>query len=372
MMMIKTNVMSAKYLGLFMLLLIIFPFIDAEALQGQGVGKSQYGSATKHIVCGDRLCSEIQTVSVEPIIEINETPLVDESLSELLDKFSIDISAIQIETVHVAGNVSLLVSVNGMIGGNIAISSGDDGILIVDDGMMFAFDDIKEQLTQLQTCNACDDVEFLINTHWHFDHTENNENFGKEDTIIIAHENVRNYLTMPREISLLGMKWDAEPKEALPVITFEDSISIHFNDEEIQVIHVPSGHTNSDSFVYFTESNVLHLGDHFSNMPEFPFPFIDLQNGGSVQGLITNIGNVIDEFPKDVKIIPGHGFLSDMDDLINYHAMLVETSEIIKDQFEDGKTLEEIQETGLSEKWAAHPYSESYWIEIVYTSLSNN
>jgi glyoxylase-like metal-dependent hydrolase (beta-lactamase superfamily II) len=263
-------------------------------------------------------------------------------------------------------------SIEGNIGGNIGVSAGPDGLLIIDDGYAFALDDIKAQLTELKTCATCDNIEFLLNTHWHKDHVANNAYFGERDTIIIAHSNVRDLLSSPQEMKAFGMKFDAYPKEALPVVTFNESVFIHFNDEKIQVIHLPSGHTNSDSIVYFTESNVLHLGDHFFNGM---FPFVDLEHGGSVQGLTKNIEKIIDEFPENAMIIPGHGPLTDMDDLRDYHAMLVDTTKIVQDQLEAGTTLEEIQNVGLPEtwqKWESVRIDEATWIQIVYTSLSLN
>ncbi len=282
----------------------------------------------------------------------------------------------KLEVIHITGNISMLIgidpSLEGNIGGNIGVSSGPDGLLIIDDGFAFALDDIKTQLIELKTCATCDNVEFLLNTHWHADHVANNAYFGERDTIIIAHSNVRELLSNPQEIKAFGMKFDAYPKEALPVVTFDESVFLHFNDEKIQVIHLPNGHTNSDSIVYFTESNVLHLGDHFFNGR---FPFVDLEHGGSVQGLTKNVEKIIDEFPENTIIIPGHGPLTNMENLKDYHVMLVDTTKIVQDQLEAGKTLEEIQDVGLPEawqKWDSVWIDEATWIQIVYTSLSLN
>jgi glyoxylase-like metal-dependent hydrolase (beta-lactamase superfamily II) len=323
---------------------------DAEGLKAKGNSLTEIGSKK---VCGDRLCSE---VSSQPSTEI-------ESSAEEENNVTI---------IPVQGNVLMLIGFDGSTGGNIGVSAGNDGLLIVDDGVMPALDDIKSKLSELKTCNTCGNVEFLLNTHWHFDHVENNANFDRDGAVIIAHSNVRELLSGPQELTLFGMKFDASPKEALPVITFDESISVYFNDEEIQVIHVPNGHTNSDSIVYFTESNVLHLGDHFFNGM---FPFVDLEHGGSVQGLTGNIEQIIDEFPVDVKIIPGHGSLANMNDLIAYHDMLVETTKIIQDQIEEGKTLEEIQDSGFPTKlqeWGNGFLDQSTWIKFVYTDLSIN
>ena len=280
------------------------------------------------------------------------------------------------EVIPVSGKISMLIgidqSVEGNVGGNIGVSAGSDGLLIIDDGMAFALDDIKEKLSELRTCFTCDNVEFLLNTHWHIDHVSNNAYFGEHDTTIVAHSNVRDLLSSPQEQKAFGIKFDAYPEEALPIITFDDSIFLYFNEEKIQVNYLPNGHTDSDSVVYFTNSNVLHLGDHFFNGM---FPFVDLEHGGSVQGLTRNVEKIINEYPEDVNIIPGHGPLSEMEDLVEYHTMLVETTKIIQDQMDAGTSLEEIQTLGFPERWQEWEgawIDEATWIMIVHTSLSLN
>ncbi len=279
----------------------------------------------------------------------------------------------KLEIVHVNGNVSMLIGLYNFTGGNIGVSAGNDGLLIVDDGLTPFLDDIKLKLTELKTCSTCGDVEFLLNTHWHFDHVENNADFGKDDTVIIAHDNVRELLLGPQELKPFGMAFDTAPKEALPVVTFDESVSVHFNDEEIKVIHLPNGHTNSDSIVYFTESNVLHLGDQFVNGM---YPFVDLAHGGSVEGMARNMIQVANTFPADVKIIPGHGGLGDMDDLLAYNDMLTGTIQIVQAHInEEFYTLEEIQDIGFPAEyqiWDMGSISESMWIEMIYVSLTDD
>lgn len=277
-------------------------------------------------------------------------------------------AALKIQTVPVTDKIAMLIGVGGFTGGNVGVSAGEDGLLIVDDGIAPALEEIKTQLEELKTCVQCGDVVFLINTHWHFDHVEGNEHFGKQGAVIVAHDNVRVLLSSPQEFKSMGMKFAAYPKEALPVVTFDESVSLHFNGEEIQVTHLPNGHTNSDSIVYFTGSNVLHTGDLFFNGM---FPFVDLEHGGSVKEMTKNVEEIINVFPEDVKIIPGHGELADMEDLKSYHTMLVETTKIVQDQMNNGKSLEEIQAAGLPEKWKSWEweFDESSWIKLVYASL---
>jgi glyoxylase-like metal-dependent hydrolase (beta-lactamase superfamily II) len=147
-------------------------------------------------------------------------------------------------------------------------------------------------------------------------------------------------------------------------------MSIHFNGEEIRLVHFPNGHTNGDSIIFFTKSNVVHMGDHFFKER---FPFVDLQSGGSVQGLMRNVADVIKQVPADVKIIPGHGSLATLDDLKAYHQMLVETIDVVQKGITSGKTLEGLKKDGLPEKykaWGTGFVKTDFWIETIYTSLT--
>ena len=162
------------------------------------------------------------------------------------------------------------------------------------------------------------------------------------------------------------------PKEGLPVVTFDDSLTVHFNDEEIRVFHLPNGHTDGDSVVLFTKSNVVHMGDHmFAGM----FPFVDLDHGGNVEGMAKNIAKVIGQLPLDVKIIPGHGPISTLDDLKTFHRMLVETTDIVKKRIAAGKTLGQIKSEGLPDPWKT--WGDGFiktdsWLETVYKSVSRS
>ncbi len=268
---------------------------------------------------------------------------------------------VEIIVTHVSGNVYMLEGA----GGNIGVSAGPDGILIVDDQFAPIADKIRSALKDLNS----GDLKFVLNTHYHGDHTGGNEIFGRE-VPIIAQKNVRKRLSTEQNIR--GRVIPPKPKGAWPVITFDSSLSIHFNDEEIEVIHFPYGHTDGDVVVFFTKSNVVHMGDHlFSGM----FPFVDLDAGGDVEGFIRNIETFMSKLPQDVKVIPGHGPLSLLDDLKANHRMLVETTDYVREQKKAGKSLEQIKAEGLPEEWKAwawHFISEEVWIEIVYSSLSRN
>jgi glyoxylase-like metal-dependent hydrolase (beta-lactamase superfamily II) len=210
-------------------------------------------------------------------------------------------------------------------------------------------------------------IRFILNTHWHYDHTGANKVFGREASII-AHTNVRTRLMSDQK--LLGQPVPAEPKEAWPMITFDTSLSMYFNGEEIKIVHFPKGHTDGDSVIFFTKSNVVHMGDHyFANW----FPFVDLENGGDVEGYRKNVDAVIALLPKNVKIIPGHGPLSTLNDLKTFRRMLVETTNIVRKKMKEGKDLETIKTEGLPEDWKGYGtgfVTTKQWIETIHRSLS--
>jgi cyclase len=270
-----------------------------------------------------------------------------------------DFSKVEIKVTKVAGSVYMLEGA----GGNIGVSVGADGILIVDDQFAPLADKIRAALKTL----GAGKLRFVLNTHWHGDHTGGNAQFSQEASII-AHDNVRKRLATDQTI--FNEKVPASPKEALPVITFDKSLTVHFNGEEIRAIHFPHGHTDGDSVIFFTGSNVIHMGDDFF---AGRFPFVDIQNGGDVVNLTKNIGEIIGRLPPGVKIIPGHGPLSTPDDLKLYHRMLVETTDIVRKQLAAGKTLEQIKAAGLPETWQSWGtgfIKTDQWIELIYRSLS--
>jgi glyoxylase-like metal-dependent hydrolase (beta-lactamase superfamily II) len=272
-----------------------------------------------------------------------------------------DFSKVEIKSTQVAGNVYMLEG----SGGNIGVSVGEDGILIVDDQFAPLADKIRAALKGLSSGK----LQFILNTHWHGDHTGGNEAFGPEATVI-AHTNVRKRLMTEQNMSFFNRVVPPKAKEAWPVITFDTSLSVHFNGEEIKAVHYPNGHTDGDGVIFFTKSNVVHMGDQFfSGM----FPFVDLDSGGDVEGYIKNVEKVISELPSDVKIIPGHGPLSNLDDLKSFHQMLVETTEIVRKRLDSGKSLDEIKSEGLPEKWQSWSWqfiTTDKWLEIVFNSLS--
>lgn len=270
-----------------------------------------------------------------------------------------DFSDVKIKTTHVAGNIYMLEG----SGGNIGVSAGEDGILIVDDQFAPLADKIRAALAEINK----GDLQFVLNTHWHPDHVGGNVEFGREASII-AHTNVRRRLSTGQK--LFDRTVDPLPKHGLPLITFDDSLSIHFNGEEIHVLHFPHGHTDGDSVVFFKKSNVVHMGDHhFAGM----FPFVDLDHGGDVVGMARNVKAVIDGVPPDVKIIPGHGPLSTLDDLKTFHRMLTGTTAFVRKRMDEGKTVEQITAEGFPAEWDAWGkgfIKTDQWIETIYKSLT--
>ena len=270
-----------------------------------------------------------------------------------------DFSKVEIKPTKVAGSVWMLQGA----GGNIGVSAGPDGLLIVDDQFLPLADKIKAALKGISPEGK---LAFVVNTHWHGDHTGGNRAFGKEATII-AQQNVRKRLSAPQDRN--GRTTEASPKEALPVVTFEDGVTIWFNGEEIQVVHVPSGHTDGDAIVYFKNANVVHMGDQFFNGM---FPFIDLSSGGDLTGYVKNVADVVAKIPADAKIIPGHGGLGTVEDLKKFHTMLAKTTDYVRAEIAKGMTLEQAKKAGLPDEWKSYAsdfITVDKWVETVYTSL---
>ena len=270
-----------------------------------------------------------------------------------------DFSKVQIKVTKVAGSVYMLEGA----GGNIGASVGDDGVVIVDDEYLPLADKIEAALKGISD----KPIKFILNTHWHGDHTGGNPHFG-EKAPIIAQENVRKRLASGGKTRFGEVK--PAPKVALPVITFENKVSVHLNGEDIRAIHFPNGHTDGDAVIFFTQSNVVHMGDDFFNGGIFPF--IDIDSGGSVQGMIAGGEKVLAEVPDDVKIIPGHGPVGTKDDLRKFITMLKETSAAVQAGIKKGKTLDQLKKEKVLAKW--NSFGQSFiktdvFTEILYDSL---
>lgn len=248
-----------------------------------------------------------------------------------------DFSKVEIKVHPVAGAIFMLEGA----GGNIGVSVGEDGIIIVDDQYAPLAPKIKTALASITD----QPVRFVLNTHYHGDHTGGNEIFG-ESAPIIAHDNVRKRLA--EGVSSPGRNVPPAPGSALPVITFNDRVTVHLNGEAVRAIHVPHAHTDGDSVILFETSNVVHMGDLFFRGR---FPFIDLDSGGSVDGLIQGVELVLEKIPPDVKVIPGHGPLGTVSELRSYLQMLRETRAAVASGLAAGKTAEQMKEEKILAKW---------------------
>lgn len=280
-----------------------------------------------------------------------------------------DFSKVQIKVSRVSGNIYMLEGA----GGNIAASVGEDGIVIVDDQFAPLAEKIQAALKDLGVTTK--PVRFVINTHYHGDHTGGNGPFSDAGSTLIAHENVRKRLETGGTAGNGGsIKVEQKPasKNALPIITFEHDVTLHLNGEDIQALHFPSGHTDGDSIIFFPKNNVVHMGDDFVR---YGFPFIDVSGGGSVEGMIAATEKVASELPADVKVIPGHGALSNMDDVKAFTKMLKETSAAVEKALGSHKTLEQMKQEKILapwEKFSGGFINSDAFIETLYNSLTGH
>jgi glyoxylase-like metal-dependent hydrolase (beta-lactamase superfamily II) len=233
-------------------------------------------------------------------------------------------------------------------GGNLGLSVGEDAVVLIDD----QFAPLSERITAAIARLTPKPVRFVLNTHWHYDHTGGNENFGKAGAIIVAHENVRNRMSSDQFIEFFKQKIPASPRGALPVVTFAGSVSLHLNGEEMRVVHVPRAHTDGDAMVHFVQSDVIHMGDvYFNGM----YPFIDTSSGGTIQGMIAGCDRALAIAKDSTRIIPGHGPLSNKAELKAYRDMLAAVADRIGKLVGEGKTPEQIAAAkptaDFDEKW---------------------
>ena len=241
-----------------------------------------------------------------------------------------DFSKVEIKTVRVAGNVYMLQGA----GGNIGLTVGDDGVAMIDDQFAPLSPKIHAAIEKLSP----KPVRFLINTHWHGDHVGGNALFA-DTAAIFAHLNVRKRMQSGGKTPMMDIP-PAEAK-ALPIVTFEQGLSLWWNGEEIRAIHVQPGHTDGDTVIWFTKSNVVHMGDDFFATG---FPFVDLDSGGTVRGLIGALDEVLPQIPPDAKVIPGHGGLQTVADLKKYRNRLDEIVALVDRGLKSGKTVEQLQQ----------------------------
>ena len=249
-----------------------------------------------------------------------------------------DFSKVEMKVIRITDHVYMLQGA----GGNIGVSVGDDGIVIIDDQFAPLAPKIREALKAIST----KPIKFIINTHYHGDHTGGNESFGRDGTII-AHDNARKRLQEGTKTAFGTVP--PAPKGALPVVTFNDRATIHVNGDDLKLVHLPHGHTDGDIMVVFTKANVVHLGDDYFLGS---FPFIDLDNGGSVKGLIANLDKIYPTLDVDVKLIPGHGGLGDKPNLNEWMNMLKGTVAIMNEAIQRGETVDEVKKKQTLVAWS--------------------
>ena len=282
-------------------------------------------------------------------------------LDELAAAFGWDFESAEIVVQTLADDFHVLFGV----GGNIAVSIGEDGTLIVDDQFPQVMDRIDEALAGLGSKG----IDFAVNTHWHFDHAEGNLMLGPRGTQLVAQINSRDMMADSHIINLVNVKYrqDPYPLEARPGITYNDTMQLHFNGERIDLMHFGPAHTTGDTAVIFRGQNAVHMGDVFNNSG---YPFIDADNGGSINGIIEFCSRVLDELNEDSAVIPGHGPITDYNAMENYVNMLTIVRDRIVSMIEDGKTLEEVIAAKPTEEFDALFGDPGLLVNRAYVSLS--
>ena len=273
-----------------------------------------------------------------------------------------DFSKVEIKSEKVAEGLYVLFGA----GGNIGVSVGADGVFIIDD----QYAPLSDKLLAAIKALSDKPLRFLLNTHWHGDHTGGNESFSKTGVVIVAHDNVRKRMSTNQFIAAFNMKVDASPPAALPIITFSDTATFHFNGQEIDAFHVPPAHTDGDSAIYFPGLNVLHTGDLFFNGL---YPFIDVDSNGSVDGMIAAAEKILPMINDQTKIIPGHGPVATKADYAAFRDMLKAARTSVEALIKAGKSEEEAVAAKplapLDEKWGKGFLSSDLFTQIVYKSL---
>ena len=275
-----------------------------------------------------------------------------------------DFDKVKIQTIPVEDGVYMLVGE----GGNIGVSAGEDGVFLIDDQFAPLTSKIQDAVAKISN----QPLRFLLNTHWHFDHTGGNENFGKAGAVIIAHDQVRKRLSTKQFIKAFDREIPAAPAAALPIVTFGDTLTLHLNGQTIHTFHVEAAHTDGDSVIHFREANVIHTGDAYFNGI---YPFIDTENGGSVEGMITAVERILAITNKNTKIIPGHGPLSNRAELVAYRRMLQDVRTRTYAAIQKGETLESFVASkptaDYDKTWGKGFLSPEKFLTIVYQDLSN-
>jgi glyoxylase-like metal-dependent hydrolase (beta-lactamase superfamily II) len=273
-----------------------------------------------------------------------------------------DFSKVEIRTEKLSDSVYMLVGA----GGNLGLSAGEDAVFLVDDQFAPLTPKIEAAIARI----SAKPVKFILNTHWHFDHTGGNESLGKAGALIVAHENVRKRMSVENFIEFLGMKTQPDPRVALPVVTFTSDVTFHLNGDEIFAQHAPRAHTDGDAIVHFRKSDVVHMGDVMFNRL---YPFIDTSSGGTVEGVVAAVDRALKEVGERTRIIPGHGPLANRADLQAYRDMLATISGRIREQMRAKRTLEQVQASKPTAEfdavWGKGFLKPDKFVEMLYKNL---
>jgi glyoxylase-like metal-dependent hydrolase (beta-lactamase superfamily II) len=274
-----------------------------------------------------------------------------------------DLSKVEIKTEKVSEGIYMLAG----SGGNIGLAVGPDAVFMIDDEYAPLTPKIRAAVAKLSP----KPIKFLLNTHWHGDHTGGNKDHGEAGTLIIAHENVRTRMNAGQFMALFNTQIPPAPQSALPGVTFTDSITFHLNGEEIRALHVPPAHTDGDSVIRFKNANVWHLGDLFFNGL---YPFIDADSGGSVDGMIADAEKLLATMDAGSKLIPGHGPLASKADYQAFHDMLKTVRDRIAPMVKAGKSLKEVQDAKPTKEfdgtWGKGFLTPEQFVGLVYGCLN--
>ena len=288
------------------------------------------------------------------------------SVSEISAEFGWDFEQAEITTQKITDNLYVLFG----MGGNIAVSVGEQGVLIVDDMFPELIPKIRAAIAEL----GGDSIDFAVNTHWHFDHADGNLALGPAGTHIVAHENSAQMNRVDNIVNIVRWKvaQDAYPTAAQPVIAFDESMRFHFNGEVIDLIHAGPAHTTGDVAVIFRKQNAVHFGDVFNNTG---YPFIDADNGGEINGMIEFCKRILSELNEDTTVIPGHGEVVGVDKVRAYVAMLESVRDRVQAMIDEGKTLEDVVSANVTADFdeTFGPLEMSLgFVDRVYASLTND
>ena len=270
----------------------------------------------------------------------------------------IDPAKVTMETVKLGPGTAVIFGA----GGNIGVSYGPDGTVLIDD----QFAPLTPKITAAAAALDARPIRFVINTHWHFDHSGGNENLGKAGTLIIGHDNVRARMSTDQVIQAFNMAFPASPKEALPVVTFAAGMTLHLNGDTLKIVHVAAAHTDGDALVKWDKANVLHTGDVFNRAGA---PFIDRGTGGSITGMIAGMDVAIAMTDANTKVIPGHGPVSTRADMVAYRDALKTLLARITAEHKAGKTLEQVLALKLEWQAATGAVPATGLVQAIYEGL---